>query len=81
MIEVSLPELFPSNQRKLGEIVLDAAIKPSTRLDFRTFLFARFPGRFLLLEKISSSGKPSFVTVPSRLESHVPLCSKHNPTA
>jgi len=81
MIEVSLPELFPSNQRKLGEIVLDAAINPSAQLDFRTFLFARFPGRFLLLEKISPSGKPSFVTVPSRIESHTPLCSGHNPTA
>jgi hypothetical protein len=78
MIEVSLPELFPSNQRKLGEIVLDAGIHPSARLDFRTFLFARFPGRFLLLKAISASGKPSFVTVPSRLESHTPLCTDHD---
>ncbi len=76
MIEVSAPELFPANQRKLGEIVLDATTKPAAHLDFKTFLFARFPGRFLLLENPPSGGRPLCVPVRSRLHSHTPLWSE-----
>lgn len=73
VVTVSLPELFPANRRKLGEIVLDATRNPSPDLDYTTYLFARFPGRFVLLRKINSNGKPDFVSVPSGLKSHTPV--------
>jgi hypothetical protein len=73
VVEISLPELFPANQRKLGEIVLDATKKPSPTLDFGSFLFGRFPGRFLLVKRLRSDGSPEFVSVPSGLKSHTPL--------
>ncbi|MFZ2653936.1 MAG: hypothetical protein WAX69_03405, partial [Victivallales bacterium] len=43
MIEISIPQLFPANERKLGEIILNAAInfdfdKPT---DFKIFFLAR----------------------------------------
>ena len=73
VVEVSLPELFPANQRKLGEIVLDATKEPSRGLDFRSFLFGRFPGRFLFLKRTRLDGSPEFISVPSGLKSHTPL--------
>ena len=76
VVEVSLPELFPANHRKLGEIVLDATKAATQTRDFSTFLFARFPGRFVFLGKMNRDGKPEFVIVPSALKSHTPLYTK-----
>jgi hypothetical protein len=73
VVEVSLPELFPANQRKLGEIVLDATKEPSPKVDYRSYLFARFPSRFVLVRKIRSNGTPEFISVPSGLKSHTAL--------
>ena len=81
VVEVSVPELFPTNLRKLGEIVLTAEKPPSVVLDFGHFLCARVPGRLLLLDGVSQEGIPSFSPIPSQLESHVPLygCSDGTP--
>jgi CO dehydrogenase/acetyl-CoA synthase gamma subunit (corrinoid Fe-S protein) len=46
MVEVSLPELFPANRRKLGEIVLDPSKLLTSDKDLSSFIFAR------LLEKL-----------------------------
>lgn len=73
VVEISLPELFPANQRKLGEIVLDATKELSPKVDYRSYLFARFPSRFVLLRRIRSNGTPEFVSVPSGLKSHTAL--------
>src|SRR5207247_9472997 len=43
MIEISLPELFPINKRKLGEIVLDATTTPTHFRAYETFPLPRFP--------------------------------------
>jgi hypothetical protein len=75
MIEVSVPELFPANKRKLGEIVLDATRSAGTEADFSTFVLARFPGRYLLLRAVENH-HPEFANVTSLLQSHTPLYSK-----
>ena len=46
MVEVSVPELFPANRRKVGEVVLDAEVEPRSQRHFGNFLFARLPGYF-----------------------------------
>jgi hypothetical protein len=73
MVEVSVPELFPANLRKVGEIILTAGERPTAQRDFRMFVCARVPGRLLLLRNVSAQGMPSFVSVPSLLLSHTPL--------
>lgn len=65
MIEVSLPELFPINHRKLGEILLDGTVKPKrTKAVASPFLLARLVGNFYLgeLDKLG--------TTKSDLKSH-----------
>lgn len=48
-IEISTPQLFPANERKLGEIVLDATqsldMHDESSLN-KVFLLARLPGLY-----------------------------------
>jgi hypothetical protein len=76
MVEISLPELFPINQRKLGEIVLDATKKPKPYRDYKTFLFARFPSHFFFIAGTAKNGEPKFLHIPSQIESHTKLYIK-----
>ena len=73
MVEVSVPELFPANNRKVGEIVLDATEPPSSERDLRPFVRARMPGALFLLDNAVREGKRSLNCVPSQLLSHTPL--------
>ncbi len=74
VVEVSLPHLFPANERKLGEIVLDATRAPieDVDIDFGLFVLARLPGQFFLNTKVDGNA-PNFATAPSGLKSHVGL--------
>lgn len=74
-VEVSTPQLFPANERKLGEIVLDATRDLDLNDDASVndvFIFARLPGEYLLGGEISN-GTPQFTSVPSKLLSHTGL--------
>lgn len=74
-VEVSTPQLFPANERKLGEIVLDATKELDLNDDAsvnEVFIFARLPGMYLLGGEITN-GKPQFTSVPSQLLSHTEL--------
>jgi len=74
-VEVSTPQLFPANERKLGEIVLDATVALELKEEVPAndvFIFARLPGTYLLGGEISN-GVPQFTPVPSRLVSHTDL--------
>jgi hypothetical protein len=73
IIEVSLPDLFSTNLRKVGEVLLDATRPFSPKPDFDLFVMARFPEVYLFFEKMGSDGQPSFVRVPSDLQSHTEL--------
>ena len=72
VVEVSMPELFSANQRKVGEIVLDATLKPSADLNFNVFILARLPGQYIFF-KNTKNDKPVFLTYPSSLKSHTAL--------
>ncbi|HTG80320.1 MAG TPA: hypothetical protein VL949_00125, partial [Geobacteraceae bacterium] len=75
VIEISTPQLFPANERKLGEIVLDATKKLNLREEASVndvFIFARLPGIYMLGGEISN-GTPQFTPVSSKLQSHTEL--------
>lgn len=75
IIEVSLPQLFPANERKLGEIVLDGSrqLKQDDSIDFSVFQFARLPELFILAKDIDQEGNPTFDIIGSRLKTHTDL--------
>ena len=77
VVEISIPQLFPANLRKLGEIILDAT-KPDQDLPiFEHFILARLPGLYVL--KKSSEVSPAernelpFELLKSDLDSHVAI--------
>jgi hypothetical protein len=74
-VEISTPQLFPANERKLGEIVLDATqtlnMEDDSSLN-KVFLLARLPGLYLLGGNINDD-IPQFTPVPSQLQSHTDL--------
>jgi hypothetical protein len=73
VVEVSIPQLFPANERKLGDIVLNGEITLSDGQGNRSpFLFMRLPGYYFSASTPGSSG-PDFVTAPSKLMSHMPV--------
>lgn len=71
VVEVSLPHLFPANEHKLGEILLNPFVPfdPKAPINYELFLLARLPSRLFVLES-TSSDSPSFMEVPSACESH-----------
>jgi hypothetical protein len=73
LVEISIPELFPINKRKLGEIVLDGSRRISDTPNFQSFLFARLPGSYWFVTGMNSNGEPTFDWRRSRMESHTPL--------
>jgi len=72
VVEVSLPHLFPANERKLGEIVLNATREPDDQceVDFSLFVLARLPSQFILIGSLTD-GKPDWFTAPSGIQSDV----------
>lgn len=74
MVEVSLQQLFPANEAKLGEFLLDA-MRPVDLTDqtpgLSSFLFARLPGAYFFRDGASVGS--GFFRINSRLCSHVEL--------
>ena len=80
MVEVSLPELFPVNHRKLGEILLNAERDiPSDGDGEPPLLLARLAGTFYVPKKSESHVSPrselklTYHETVSRLRSHTPV--------
>ena len=69
LIELSVPELFSTNRRKVADVLIGAEVSARDR---KNFVVARLPGCFAVLRKGSPS-KPLFTFVPSGAEGHVPL--------
>ncbi len=72
MVELSVPELFSTNRRKVGEVLLFAEKEPGKNRDFGNFLMARVPGLFIFLTGGDSS-QPEFSLMRSPVEGHVSL--------
>ncbi len=73
VVEVSIPQLFPANERKLGEIVLNGGLRISSgKKNHSHFVFARLPGRYFFPDP-GPSARNGFVQWGSRLLSHTPV--------
>ena len=72
MVELSIPELFPANKRKLAEVILRAEVEPKPKRDFKSFLLARVPG-YLALYSGGVPDNPIYDFLPSGLKSHIEL--------
>lgn len=75
MVEVSVPEIFATNKRKLGEILIDATQKLSPEISGSSFVMARFPELFVFFDSLDRKGAPVFSPAPSAFKSHLPLLS------
>lgn len=69
VVEISLPELFPANRRKLGEIILNPL---STGKDLSCFLFARILDKIYFFAPDSSS-KLSLISYDAGIDTHTEL--------
>jgi hypothetical protein len=73
VVEISYPELFPANRRKLGEILIKASVKPSAARDFRSFLLARLPSALYILGDVQDGSQASFKIFLTGISDHVPI--------
>jgi hypothetical protein len=72
MIEISIPELFSANRRKVAEIILRAEVAAGAKRDFSSFVIARFPGYFVHC-KNPSPDNLEFSFTRTNVQSHVQL--------
>ena len=72
MVELSVPELFQANRRKVGEVLIRAEISPGTKRDFKSFFLARLPSHFALYKK-GGPASPEYSFIPSGIDGHVQL--------
>jgi len=72
MVELSVPELFSANKRKVGEVLLRADVSPGRSRDLSSFVLARLPDYFALY---SGGGPqtPRYQFLPSGASGHVEL--------
>jgi hypothetical protein len=79
LVELSVPELFPANLRKIGEILLNAASEPNPEDEARVFILARLPGSYIIQAGTAEDGTPKFNLGPSNLKSHTALYHSKQP--
>ena len=75
VIEISTPQLFPANERKLGDIVFDATQELNTSDEEamnNVFILARLPEAYFFGGDMAD-GTPEFTTIVSGIESHTDL--------
>jgi hypothetical protein len=73
MIELSVPHLFSTNKRKVGEVLIRAERAVKAKRDLSCFVLARLPGRFALYER-GGAKNPRYKLIPSGLPGHTALC-------
>lgn len=74
IVEFSLPELFPANKRKLGEVVLDASIAITPQTFSAAYMFARLPGELNWLA-LDENKKVFLSKIDSGIKTHTQLYS------
>ncbi|MBN2703581.1 MAG: hypothetical protein JXR23_05145 [Pontiellaceae bacterium] len=72
LVELSLPELFSANKRKVAEVLLFAEEEPSNSRDFKSFSLARLSDHFAFYEGGGVSN-PRYLFVESGCRGHVEL--------
>ncbi len=78
MIELSVPELFPANRRKIAEVLIRAEGPVDMKKDLSTFLLARVLSSFVLLSEAEEPSRPKaeapkYKFLASGITGHVPL--------
>jgi hypothetical protein len=73
VVEVSIPDLFSTNKRKLGELLLDATRPYTGKGDYKFFVLARLPGVYAFFERLDGRKHPRFIPVKSQIQTHTPL--------
>lgn len=73
MIEISVPELFSANLRKVGEVLIRAESPASSERTLKTFFLARLPGFFAFQAGSSTIENPSYDFFESGIAGHVQL--------
>ncbi len=72
LIELSVPELFSANRRKVGEVLIRANKEIGIARDFGSFVIARLPENFVLYDGGGPSN-PRYQFVPSGTRDHIEL--------
>jgi hypothetical protein len=73
IVEVSIPDLFSTNKRKLGELLLDATRAYTGKGDYSFFVMARLPGVFAFFDRLDGRHHPRFIPVKSEIQTHTPV--------
>lgn len=73
LVEVSIPDLFSTNKRKLGELLLDATRSYTQSGDYSFFVLARLPGVYAFFDRLDGRRHPRFLTVESKIQTHTPV--------
>jgi hypothetical protein len=75
VVEISLPQLFPANESKLGEVVIHGKKELDINDIHKHLLYVRLPGAYYMLSNTSteSSNNIYFKDFPSNFTSHVPV--------
>lgn len=80
MVEVAIPELFSTNKRKLGEILMNAEIAPDPESGHENFVLARLPSLYVFIVGVDDEQNPVFLTTPSKIQSHTDLFCQDSST-
>lgn len=70
LVELSIPELFPANKRKVGEVLIRGNIDFDQANPFNSFVMARLPCFFALYSN-GTSNNPNYEFIPSGINGHV----------
>jgi len=74
LVEISVPQLFPANERKLGDVVINAQIDIDIHNIYKHLLYVRLPGAYYMLgDSSTTDSNVCFNSFPSELTSHVSL--------
>jgi hypothetical protein len=77
MIEISIPDLFSTNQRKLGEILISDAVGDLTN-PYEAFVMARLPGNYVFVNNPLDTEAPQFQCFSNSLLSHVRVMTRQS---
>ena len=78
MVEISVPELFSANRRKVGELLIRADRPPGTKRDFGNYVLARVPGYFAF-HTGGTAAAPQYRFIDNGTQGHVPLFGCEDP--
>jgi len=77
MIELSVPELFSTDRRKVGEVLIRAERPATDKRDFQNYVLARVPGHFVFYTR-GAADAPTYVFPACDLQGHVALFGSEN---